>query len=729
MAFDQLTQTIYDGPASGYGADAKKLLRERRALGASNLEAALALAPSLKRTRVVLVSDGVVTAGTDGPDELAAKVKGLKAAGIVRLDAIAVGGLRDDAMLHRLVTAGLPQDGAVIDSDAGEADIVRRLEATTRSKIPVAVEGATFQWPKVLDAMQTGDEALIFAELPKGQPVRIKVGGQTVDTGGLGEVSVAMLERAVAQAKIESLTDAMNRAADGPKDKERYKAEITGLSTKYRVLSPFTALLVLETEADYARFGIDRKALADVLGIENGRVIARHRAPEPEAPKVAVASPSKPQPAKAPVEKKAMRREAAPSAAAAATDDSFGSPKGGEVEVAEEEASKEKRDESTMAESAPSLEAPSAPPPPRPSAPAPASSARLGSSAGAPGGGSAGGGVRAERRAVASPPRDEISDGEARPETPTATANGLSTARPRTPALKRRDGALVGQKSKRLMTKALGWREEDPGDVLALIAIGEAAEALHDLDRAARAYGSIIDLFPARADLRRYAGARLERLANGLGLATDTFRHALDQRPDHPESARLLAYALLKQGKAEQAFTILATARARSYPSGRFAGIERILSEDLGLAAAVWAKQSPGLKTDIENKLKLAKGTTEAGKSIRFVLNWETDANDVDFHIFDAKGGHAFYSQPHLRTGGDLYADVTTGYGPECFTIRGQRTGPYTLQAHYYSRGPMGYGLGKLEIVEHDGQGTLKFEERPFVVMVDSAFVDLGTVR
>ncbi len=40
----------------------------------------------------------------------------------------------------------------------------------------------------------------------------------------------------------------------------------------------------------------------------------------------------------------------------------------------------------------------------------------------------------------------------------------------------------------------------------------------------------------------------------------------------------------------------------------------------------------------------------------------------------------------------------------------------------------MGYGMGKLEILEHDGKGGLKFEERPFVVMTDQAFVDLGTV-
>ncbi|MGC4117362.1 MAG: hypothetical protein QM765_22940 [Myxococcales bacterium] len=117
--------------------------------------------------------------------------------------------------------------------------------------------------------------------------------------------------------------------------------------------------------------------------------------------------------------------------------------------------------------------------------------------------------------------------------------------------------------------------------------------------------------------------------------------------------------------------------------------------------------------------------------SLRFVLNWETDANDVDFHIYDAKNNHAFYSNRQLASGGELYADVTTGYGPECFTIRlpkEKRAYPYTLQAHYYSRGPMGYGMGKLQVIDHDGNGNLTFDERPFVVMVDQAFVDMGRV-
>jgi tetratricopeptide (TPR) repeat protein len=288
----------------------------------------------------------------------------------------------------------------------------------------------------------------------------------------------------------------------------------------------------------------------------------------------------------------------------------------------------------------------------------------------------------------------------------------------------RRDAAL---------DEALAWRGDDPADVMALIALGEAFEADAKIALASRAYGSIIDLFPARADLRRFAGERLDRLAGiddaARTLAIDTYRRAVEQRPDHLTGHRLLAMALVRAGRHADAFAALEHGLAQSYPPGRFAEGDRILREDLGLVAAAWLGAG-GQRADIDRRLRAAGAKLETEASLRFVLTWETDANDVDFHIRDARKGHAFYSQPELRSGGSLYADVTTGYGPECFTIRGKPTAaPYRLSIHYYSRGPMGYGMGKLEIVRHDGKGGLSFEERPYVVMNDQAFVDLGTVE
>jgi hypothetical protein len=288
-----------------------------------------------------------------------------------------------------------------------------------------------------------------------------------------------------------------------------------------------------------------------------------------------------------------------------------------------------------------------------------------------------------------------------------------------------KDGALSG---------ARAWQSRASGDVLALVGLGEALEAKSDPRGAARAYGSILELFAFRADSRRFAGERLERISDpfALELASDTYAKAVEQRPDHPASHRLYAYALLKSGQPEKAFHAIEAGAKRTYPSNRFPGVDRILNEDLGIIAAAWTKAEPKRADEIAGLLRAANGTVENEPSLRFVLVWETDANDVDFHIYDAKGGHAYYGSRHLPSGGDLYADITTGYGPECFTIRGPREGrayPYTLQAHYYSRGPMGYGMGKLEVLEHDGKGGVTFDERPFVVMIDRAFVDLGTVE
>lgn len=76
-----------------------------------------------------------------------------------------------------------------------------------------------------------------------------------------------------------------------------------------------------------------------------------------------------------------------------------------------------------------------------------------------------------------------------------------------------------------------------------------------------------------------------------------------------------------------------------------------------------------------------------------------------------------------------LYADITTGYGPECFSIPGRpEAGPYHLSIHYYAQVPMGYGMGLLQIQRFDGTDFI-FVDRPYVIMNDQAFVDLGRYR
>jgi tetratricopeptide (TPR) repeat protein len=842
--FDQNVESVYTGDAAGFGEKELAAIRARGALGASDLSGALGWARSHARAhalkRVILIGDGVATAGITEADKLASSAASLRDSGVERIDAIVVGGIKDEGVLRRLTTAGLQRDGAVLDGQLATASLVRRLNESTRSHVPIAVDGATWSWPTNVDGVQAGDDVLVYAELPERSDIVVRIDGRAMPLS-TKIVDRPLVERAWAKAKIDSLL----ATASGAKPEARAETQktIVDLSIRHRVTTPYTSFLVLETEADYARFKIDRNALTDIFAVEDGRIAVKHRS----APDFGKLSAAKNDEQRVPLIPPVTDPIATPPTTAAA-------------------------------EPSPSSSSPwaSAPPGAAPSLEVAGNmwGDQIGDAFGAGGlgltGTGEGGGGRGEGIGLGNigsighgagtgtgqgfgnghgrlggahstnppslrmgatqvngrlPPEvvqrivrqnfgrfrlcyenglrdnptlagrisvaftiardgsvENVRDGGSEmpssaiiscvvraftglsfpsPEGGTVTVVypiifnpgdgqvpprplGIDAADPRPSSPKAKIEPYTGRfrdvmsaLERPSTDEALGlvqkWRTEAPGDVMALTALGEVYEKRGDLARAERAYGSIIDLFASRADLRRYAGVRLERIkgAGALDLALDSFEKAVVERPDHPQSHRLLAYAHLRKGAMEQAFTVAAAGAQRSYPGGRFAGVDRILKEDLGLIAAAWTQKEPKRAAEIRAKLTDAGGTIEDRPSIRFVLNWETDANDVDFHITDDKGGHAYYGSKVLPSGGELYADVTTGYGPECFTIRlprEARAASYKLEANYYSIGPMGYGMGKLEIVEHDGSGGLRFEERPYVVMVDHAFVDLGTV-
>jgi hypothetical protein len=555
-----------------------------------------------------------------------------------------VGGIRAAARLARLVAAGLPRAGVVLDGALAPLEQARRLTLATRSGLPVEVEGAAWVWPQRLDGVQPGDEVLVYADLPAARPLRVTVGGRTVTAeGALAAAPRPLLERAWVKARLARLM--AQRDTLGAKDPdlgEALRKQVIDLSIKHRVLSPYTALLVLETEQDYRRFGIERRALADILTVGPGGIAVLERR-DFVTPVPAVVRPE-------PMTINGLSQAEEESSAASR-------PERAEAQKAEAEGQRpeysigrgDKLDDIIDGNALRRVPSPpgaanAAPAPP--ASPRPPATARAVASAPAP------------TQAIApvpvmapppSPPR-EAARSAPRPFVVEAKQPSVSPYEgpfEEVMALLRR-----GQR-KEALALAFARYESAPGDVLALVALGEAAEAAGELTLAARAYGSIVDLFPGRADLRRFAGNRLERLrgAEALALAIDTYRAAVEQRPDHPASHRLLAFALVKAGRHAEAFAAIAAGVAYPYPGGRFAGVPRILGEDLGLIAAAWMRAQPARAGEIRDRLARAGGRLETGPSLRFVLTWETDANDVDFHIHDGRGGHAFYSQRMLASG------------------------------------------------------------------------------
>ncbi|MCX4242718.1 VIT domain-containing protein [Paraliomyxa miuraensis] len=1002
LAFDQEVVPIYEGPLLGFGASGLATLHARRPLGASDLGRALRALEGGEHQRVLLVSDGLVSAGELSEAALRRQLAALSGSGVERLDALVLGSVRDEAHLRRLVSGPLPRSGVIVDPLATTPErVAERLATPTFDGLRVEVPGARWWSPTRLDGMQPGDAIMLYTELHESQPLRVQVSGPVhheVDVP-LRDSTSALVAHEWRQGQIEGLVTRMAALQDAL-ESERLRRHVVELSVRHRIFNDFTSFLVLDTEEDYARFGLDRRALAEILVVgEHGvevvdRTIPDESEPQPE-------SESEPEPETDEPELETEQPVATGAISGVVTHQATkerlsnallilqctcltgGSretstnaqglyafrnlPPGtytiqvlyGQADVSkvttlparakfranfsidpdqefkrmirvesrplaqrvsssrsrrrarrQDRAAEEDRDDLAAGHVLYDFE-PSPPPPPSgttkptfglPSAleppadepepteavlesesepesepipetttgrvismeefrniPVSSSSSRDFTSvvdvapaaspepAEIPLAGASGGEHRIVVQAPIMMPAPMGPLGPPRHVDPTVHVRGLrlddagsrrrvhrairkqldpiehcyfralsdgrhsdygmkghvrvvlqtnatgrvisaqklsqkrlwndslmrcleSTLlewrlpasrspvtftlvfrpnggppddsslepleeeeepdRPTTPAelFVEIQSAIVKDPS-RALSLAVARRERDPVDVLALIALGEAARARGDLRRAARAYGSILDLYPSRADMRRFAAANLEALddPDALALAVDAYQHALTDRPDHPSGHRNLAHALLRQGRAEDAFEVLEHALRQPFHP-RFSGVHRVLADDLGIVAAVWRRLQPTRTGSIRERLAAIGVPMATEPTLRITATWEADANDVDLHVEAGTRGTAYSQDPTIE-GGGLVADVNAGFGPEHVIVPlAPDAFPCRITVHYYDRGPMGHGLGKVQILHHDGEGLVRLVDHPFVALEDDAWLHVDTL-
>jgi adenosine/AMP kinase len=260
--------------------------------------------------------------------------------------------------------------------------------------------------------------------------------------------------------------------------------------------------------------------------------------------------------------------------------------------------------------------------------------------------------------------------------------------------------AAIAKREARALEKASAWQVASPGEVVAILALGEALEANGMGILAARAYGSIADLYPNRAELLRTAGERLDRVG-ARALAVDVYRRALRERPDQLSTYRLLAWSLFRLNRPEKALEIL----DQGIKKATLPSVQRVLLDDAAIVAANIVARHP------ERRYAMPYPIAER-PSLRFTLSWETDATNVDLLVTGGRG--------------HLLEDMRDGFGPETFVA--EAAGTYQLSAHYENKGAMGPAFGTMQIVRHDGKGGVIIEDRPFAIQTANGRVALGTV-
>lgn len=251
-----------------------------------------------RKLHVIYVGDGAATAGTSRPDRIARLLAPSVASREASITTIAIGADADSTMMSALARAG----GGTFVRDSGghpAASLAARAMASTRGasiehptiKLPPTLRAVA---PESLDTIAEGAETLVIARVDPGVD---SVAG-SIDLDGMvgGEryhqsfAINAKMSSASGNAFVPRLYAAL-RIADLERTRgDAAKEEVIRLSQSNAVASRYTSLLVLESEAMFKAFGVERNHLrggwtgekADEASTANGQ--ERLRVPLPVIP-------------------------------------------------------------------------------------------------------------------------------------------------------------------------------------------------------------------------------------------------------------------------------------------------------------------------------------------------------------------------------------------------------------------------------------------------------------
>jgi hypothetical protein len=196
---------------------------------------------------------------------------------------------------------------------------------------------------------------------------------------------------------------------------------------------------------------------------------------------------------------------------------------------------------------------------------------------------------------------------------------------------------------------------------------------------------SALDLPSANEVTLGIVADRLERYGQiDRAVELRTRQAALD--PDRPQPKRLLALALARRAALQPAHARADLTRAIRLlgevavapNDDRWDGIDMISLVEAN--ALVPKLRALGGTPALDPRLIALLDT-----DIRVVVDWTTDASDLDLWVDEPTGERSIYNNPLTAIGGHLSNDMTQGYGPEEYLLHRAKAGTYTVQANVFA--------------------------------------------
>ncbi|HEX8526044.1 VIT domain-containing protein [Allosphingosinicella sp.] len=173
-----------------------------------------------------------------------------------------------------------------------------------------------------------------------------------------------------------------------------------------------------------------------------------------------------------------------------------------------------------------------------------------------------------------------------------------------------------------------------------------------------------------------------------IDRAVSIFERLVAAEGDRPQPRRSLALALAKRSEnapreqaradLERALSLLTEVVTTPWNEA-YRGIEMIaLMEANRLIPRYRALGGDGLTLDPRLIALL-------DVDLRVVIEWYSEATDIDLWVDEPNGERAIYHNPRTRMGGRLSDDMTQGFGPEEYLMRRAQPGTYQVRSNIFS--------------------------------------------
>ena len=251
-------------------AAAQDFLAKRASLGWTDLDKAFASALKMTAagTHLVYVGDGISTTGNADPVAFAKRLARMYEGKPGTAHAVAVGSSYEPAALKAIAALGggsVRRVGGEKGPQGAALELLTEIATPPLRDLKVEFRGLRTArvYPETLPNVAAGTQQILLGRyLPEGKDQS----GEIVVTGTLGAKPVRYTSKVVlkdaeqgnsfvprlwARMHLDKLLEQGASAA--------VKQDVIALSEEFNIITPYTSLLVLETDADRARFGVKRR--------------------------------------------------------------------------------------------------------------------------------------------------------------------------------------------------------------------------------------------------------------------------------------------------------------------------------------------------------------------------------------------------------------------------------------------------------------------------------------